>query len=84
MTELQKQVADSQLTNGLLNFIGSSLQQSTEYTVSQLARISGGPNDAIRETYLAVEKREELHRSIFLLCAVVGAGLACLRESKEY
>lgn len=68
---------------GLLNFIGSSFQQWSQYTVSQLGEIQRGPNDAVREVYLAGEKREQFNRTIFLACAVVGASLACLRDSKD-
>lgn len=68
---------------GSLSYIGNLFTLSSYYVVSQLAEIQGGPNDAVREEYLTVEKRETSGRLTSLAVAVFGAGLACLRESNQ-
>lgn len=68
---------------GSLSYIGNLFTLSSHYVVSQLGEIQRGPNDAVREEYLAVEKRETSGRLTSLAIAVFGAGLTCLRENNQ-
>ena len=72
---------------GLLMFVDSRIQQSEQYTVSQLGQIVRTSSDPaaqdMQQTYQTTKERESLNRFLFLMCAAGGASLACIREDKS-